>query len=135
MWLPRNPIPAAQTKQSTRLRRSSWTAAILVAAGLALTACSAAGPGLRSAGTGVRSSGSGVKSNTPRGFLDTAKVQHAIVDSALAQRGRHVRVTCPTGVQQKQGVVFYCTAYYGHSSTPFAVTELDGRGDVHYVAR
>jgi hypothetical protein len=43
-------------------------------------------------------------------------------------------VTCPTGVQQKKGVAFSCTAYYGHSSTPFAVTQLDGAGDVHYAA-
>ena len=135
MWLPRNPIQAAHSNLSPRGRRSSSAVGILVAAGLALTACRAVGPGLRSAGTGVQSPGSGVKSATSRGLLDTAKVEDAIVDSALTERGRHVRVTCPTGVQQKMGVVFYCTAYYGHSSTPFAVTELDSTGDVHYAAR
>jgi hypothetical protein len=48
-----------------------------------------------------------------------------------------VHVTCPPSVQQKKGLVFYCTAFYGHgvSRTPFVVTEMNGSGDVHYVAR
>jgi hypothetical protein len=33
------------------------------------------------------------------------------------------------------GFVFSCTAIVGHLSTQFVVTELDGSGDVHYVAR
>jgi hypothetical protein len=135
MWLPRNSTPSTRPKLSTRLRRYSSAAGILVVASLALTACGSAGSGAASSGSPARSAGSPVSLNTSHGVLNTARVQLAIENSALAQRGRHVRVTCPTGVKQTKGVVFYCTAYYGHSSTPFAVTELDAAGNVHYAAR
>jgi predicted small secreted protein len=135
MWLPRNSTPSTHSKLSTRLRRSSSAAGILVAASVALTACASTGAGAGSSGSPARSAGSPVSLNTSHSVLNTAKIQLAIENSALAQRGRHVRVTCPTGVKQAKGVVFSCTAYYGHSSTPFAVTELDALGNVHYAAR
>jgi hypothetical protein len=68
-------------------------------------------------------------------LLNTAKIERAIEQSSLAQRGKTVRVSCPTKVQQKKGLVFYCTAAYQASRTPFMVTELNAVGDVHYVAR
>jgi hypothetical protein len=87
----------------------------LVAASLALGACgsSAAAPAI----------------------LNTEKIERAIEHSSLTQRGKHAQVSCPSGVHQKQGVVFSCTAVVGRGSTRFIVTELDGSGHVHYAAR
>lgn len=67
--------------------------------------------------------------------LNTASIERAIEQSSLAQRGIHAEVNCPSGVQQKQGLVFACVAVVDRNATRFVVTELDGRGDVHYAAR
>jgi hypothetical protein len=74
-------------------------------------------------------------SERPPTILDTEKVEHAIEQSTLAQRGAHVRASCPAGVQQEQGLVFSCTAVARGHSTRFVVTELNGSGRVHYEAR
>ena len=68
-------------------------------------------------------------------ILNTEKVERAIEHSSLAQRGKHAQVSCPSGVHQKKGLVFSCTAVVGRGSTRFVVTELDGSGHVHYEAR
>jgi hypothetical protein len=68
-------------------------------------------------------------------ILNTEKVERAIERSSLAQRGRQVQVSCPSGVHQKKGLVFSCTAVAGRGSTQFVVTELDSLGHVHYEAR
>jgi hypothetical protein len=68
-------------------------------------------------------------------ILNTEKIERAIQRSAMAQRSEHAIVSCPSGVHQKQGVTFSCTATVGRSSTQFVVTQLDGSGDVHYAAR
>ena len=91
----------------------SLAAGVVVAVSLALTACG--------------SSGSAT-------ILDTEKVERAIERSSLAQRGKHAQVSCPSGVHQKKGLVFDCTAVVGRGSTRFVVTELDGFGHVHYEA-
>jgi hypothetical protein len=91
----------------------SLAAGAVVAVSLALTACG--------------SSGSAV-------ILDTEKVERAIERSSLAQRGKHAQVSCPSGVHQKKGLAFDCTAVVGRGSTRFVVTELDGSGHVHYEA-
>jgi hypothetical protein len=67
-------------------------------------------------------------------ILNTEKIERAIEHSSLVQRGAHARVSCPSGVHQKKGLVFSCTAVVGRGSTRFRVTELDGSGHVHYVA-
>ena len=89
-------------------------AGALVAASLALSACGSSG--------------------SPT-LLNTEKVERAIERSSLAQRGAHPRVSCPSGVRQKRGLVFSCTAVVKHTSTRFTVTELDGSGHVSYEAR
>jgi hypothetical protein len=86
----------------------------LVAAGLAATGCGGAG--------------------APT-ILNTEKVERAIEQSSLAQRGEHARVSCPSGVHQKKGLTFACTAVVGSATTQFAVTQQDGSGRVHYEAR
>jgi hypothetical protein len=92
----------------------SLVAGALVASSLAVTACGSSG--------------------SPT-ILNTEKVERAIEHSSLAQRGAHAHVSCPSGVHQKEGLVFSCTAVVKHASTRFVVTELDGSGHVRYVAR
>jgi hypothetical protein len=103
----------ATMKPSRRCGRSV-AAGVAVAASLAVTAC-----------------GSSVSPT----ILNTEKVERAIEDSSLAQRGKHAQVSCPSGVHQKKGLVFHCTAVVQRDSTRFVVTQLDGSGRVHYVAR
>jgi hypothetical protein len=68
-------------------------------------------------------------------MLDTEKIEGAIEQSSLAQRGARVQVNCPRDVRQQKGLVFSCVALLGHSSTRFVVTEMDSSGHVRYVAR
>ncbi|MEA2450592.1 MAG: hypothetical protein QOG63_2524 [Thermoleophilaceae bacterium] len=68
-------------------------------------------------------------------ILNTERVERAIESSSLAQRGQHVQVSCPAGVHQTKGLVFYCTAASGPRSTRFTVTQLDWAGQVHFEAR
>ena len=68
-------------------------------------------------------------------ILNTEKIERAIEQSSLAQRGVHAQVSCPTGVHQQRGLVFTCTATAGRDRTPFVVTEVNGSGQVHYQAR
>jgi hypothetical protein len=89
-------------------------AGVLVAASVAVGACG-------SSGTAT--------------ILNTEAVERAIEHSSLAQRGQRAGVSCPSGVHQKKGVVFSCTAVVGRDTTRFVVTELDGSGQVRYQAR
>jgi hypothetical protein len=77
------------------------------------------------------------KSATPTDviILNTEKVERAIEKSSLDQRGTRAQVSCPSGVHQKQGLKFSCTAVVKSDSTRFEVTQLDGAGRVHYEAR
>ena len=119
--------PLSSSKSSTRssvsaerhVRRGRWlgrplVAGVLVGASLAVAACGSSG------------------STT---ILYTEKIERAIGHSSLAQRGKHAQVSCPSGVHQKKGLVFSCTAVVGRHTTRFVVTELDGSGHVHYEAR
>jgi len=105
--------PARPAAPSRSLGRS-LLAGVPVAASLAVTACGSSG--------------------SPT-ILNTEKVERAIEHSSLAQRGKHAQVTCPSGVHQKKGLVFSCTAVVKRGSTRFVVTELDGSGHVRYEAR
>jgi hypothetical protein len=72
---------------------------------------------------------------TPLRVLDSAKVERAIDASILRQR--HVRATasCPREVLQQGGVGFRCVVVTRPATSrhEFAVTELDGAGNVRYV--
>jgi hypothetical protein len=105
--------PDAHPGRSAR----SAAAAVVLAAGLTLTACG----------------GSSTSPAAPT-ILNTEKIERAIEHSALVQRNERAAVSCPSGVHQKQGIVFSCTALVGRTSTQFIVTELNGSGDVHYAA-
>ena len=67
--------------------------------------------------------------------LNTEKVERAIEQSALVQRGQRAHVSCPPGVRQKKRLAFACTAVAGRSTTRFDVTQLSGSGQVRYEAR
>lgn len=71
----------------------------------------------------------------PPTILDTEKVERAIEQSISVQRGKSARVSCPSGVHQKKGLEFACTAVVQRVSTPFVVTQRDDAGQVHYEAR
>ena len=68
-------------------------------------------------------------------ILNTEKVERAIEKSSLNQRGQNARVSCPSGVHQKKGLEFSCTAVVKGVETRFAIAQLDGAGRVHYEAR
>ncbi len=74
-------------------------------------------------------------SNDAPTILNTEKVERAIERSSFAQRNKRVHVSCPSGVHQKKGLVFACTASSSKGSTRFTVTEVDGAGRVHYEAQ
>lgn len=74
-------------------------------------------------------------SSEPPTILNTEKIERAIEQSSLAQRGQRPRVSCPSGVHQKKGLAFSCTALVKGASTRFAVTQLDGSGQVRYEGR
>lgn len=66
--------------------------------------------------------------------LNTEKIERAIAQSSLAQRGQHARVSCPSAVPQMKGLKFSCRAVVGSVSTRFVVVEQDGSGHVRYEA-
>jgi hypothetical protein len=100
-----------------RRRARPLVAGLLCAASLTLSACGSSGS---------------APASVP--ILDTEKVERAIERSSLDQRGKHVQVSCPSGVHQRMGSVFSCTVIKGGSAR-FVVTQLDGSGHVRYEAR
>lgn len=67
--------------------------------------------------------------------LNSGKIERAIAQSSLAQRGQRAQVSCPSAVPEKEGLRFSCTAVVGSVSTRFLVVEQDGSGHVRYEAR
>ena len=68
-------------------------------------------------------------------ILNTEKVERAIERSVSVQRGKSARVSCPSGVHQKKGLTFSCTATVKRVNTRFVVTQQNGAGRVRYAAR
>jgi uncharacterized protein DUF4333 len=99
----------------SRAGRGICTVAVTVATGLAIGGCSL-----------------GASASAPK-VLNTVRIERAIEQATLTQRDKRVNVSCPSGVIQKKGVVFTCTAVYKGGGGQFVVTELDGAGSVHYV--
>jgi hypothetical protein len=91
----------------------TWVLALVAGSGLVLGAC-----------------GSSESTTT----LNTEKIERAIAQSSLAQRGQHARVSCPSAVPQAKGLKFSCRAVVGSVSTRFVVVEQDGSGHVYYEA-
>ena len=91
----------------------SLVVGVLVATSLAITACGSSDPTI---------------------ILNTEKIERSIEQSSLAQRGADAEVSCPSGVHQKKGLAFSCTAVVGRTTTRFVVTQRDESGHVHYEA-
>lgn len=112
--------PGTTESRQPRALTSGWLgrwclAGVLLVGGFAVTGC-------------------GSSSESPT-ILNTEKVERAIERSSLEQRGKQAQVSCPSGVHQKEGLVFFCTAVVKRRSTRFVVTQTDGAGQVHYEAR
>lgn len=111
-----HPAPVARTQPrspSGRWTGRSLVAGALVAASLALAACGS--------------------SEAPT-ILNTQKVESAIEQSILSQRDQQADVSCPSGVHQKEDLVFSCVASVSSGDTRFVVTQTDGSGHVRYEA-
>ena len=67
-------------------------------------------------------------------ILDTEKVERAIERSSQEQRSTSPRVSCPSGVHQREGLVCRCDAVHRGETTRFVVTQLDAEGRVQYEA-
>jgi hypothetical protein len=65
-------------------------------------------------------------------ILDTERIERAIEKRVLDTRHLRTDVSCPSGVQQKKGRVFRCTAAYAGGTTTFEVRQDDDKGSVHY---
>lgn len=83
----------------------------------------------------LATAGCGGKGDDNPTILNTEKVERAIERSVALQRGKTAHVSCPSGVHQKKGLVFKCSAVVKRQSTPFVVTQQDGAGRVRYEAR
>jgi hypothetical protein len=97
--------PNATSERRARPRRwlgRSLVAGVLVAALLAAATLAV---------------GAGGPSTVPT-ILNTEKIERAIEQSSLAQRGAHAQVSCPSGVHLKKGLVFSCTAVVERGGMP-----------------
>ena len=65
-------------------------------------------------------------------ILDTERIERAIEKRVLDTRHLRTTVSCPSGVPQKKGRVFRCTAAYSGGRTTFEVRQDDDKGSVHY---
>ncbi len=114
--MPSRHDPNLSPGAETPARAARWLRHVLIAC--ALASLTATGCGSSEATT----------------ILDTQRVERAIEHSVLGQRGQRAQVSCPSGVHQKKGLIFSCTALVGSAKTRFVVTELDGAGHVRYEA-
>ena len=136
-----NTTTADGSPPPARWRRRSLVLGALVAAALVIGALAMTAGGSPGAPT----------------ILSTEKVELAIEQSSLNQRGEYVQVSCPAGVHQRKGLEFSCTAVFARGATPcctrvaargkrccptltansttrFVVSQLDDAGHVHYEA-
>jgi hypothetical protein len=123
---PNATVPPRHRAIASRRFGGSLATGVLIAATFTLSACGSSGTP-----TGAKSSGAPASLT----ILNTEKVERAIEQSSLTQRGKRPQVSCPSGVHQQKGLVFTCTAVVKRDSTRFLVTQLDGSGQVHYEAR
>ena len=116
MHLTRPPNTHSPSTPSRR-RGRTLAAGLICATSVALSACG------------------GTEEAKPVTILNTEKIELAIERSSQAERGQHAHVSCPSGVHQKKGLAFSCTAVVKGKSTKFAIAQLDGSGRVRYEAR
>ena len=64
--------------------------------------------------------------------IDVSKVERAIAQSILKERGLTTLVACPSNEPLSSGTVFTCTAKLDVGLYPVTVTEVGGDGEVRY---
>jgi hypothetical protein len=64
--------------------------------------------------------------------LDSPKVERAIANSILHERGLDTAVACPPKVLQQAGHVFTCTARLDVGTYPVTATEIGDSGQVRF---
>ena len=98
--------------QKTRRRAGSLVLGLVVATSLFVTAC-----------------------GSSPATLNAEKVERAIEQSILAQRGKSTRVSCPSAIEQRKGLEFACRATVGGQRASVTVIQTDESGGIHYEAR
>jgi hypothetical protein len=68
-------------------------------------------------------------------YLNGLTVERSIAQSFLAQRDVYTRVFCPSRIPQQKGHLFQCNARFDVGSYTIPVTEVDGKGHVHWSTR
>lgn len=72
-------------------------------------------------------------SSAPLLVLDVDRVKEAIGLQIRKKLGLAARVSCPSPVLQRTGIVFKCAATTKRGTTSFTVTEINGYGRVTFV--
>jgi hypothetical protein len=80
----------------------------------------------------VSACGSSAPSGSSTRTLDSAKVERAIANSILHERGLDTLVACPSKVVQQAGHTFTCTAHLDVGAYPVTATEVGDRGKVRF---
>lgn len=112
----------------SQYRRLAQVMAIFVL-GLASCLVSSCGDSTRSRSTTVALSGS-------TKFLNTGRVEEAIDESVLDQRGLQAHAFCPSRVPQAVGQTFTCIAYAPKvHPAAFNVVQIDSSGHVRYSSK
>lgn len=68
-------------------------------------------------------------------YINNATVEHSIAADFLTQRQVSTQVSCPAHVPERKGKVFQCTAAFEVGSYSVPVTQVDGKGHVHWSTR
>jgi len=64
--------------------------------------------------------------------LNSVRVERAVANSILSERGLRATVACPANVPQQAGHTFTCQARLDVGTYPVVVTETNGSGHVRY---
>jgi hypothetical protein len=104
----RSPV-AERARSRARKGRRAMLAAALIPTAAGIAACGASTP-----------------------TLSSFRVERAIANSILSERGVYVQVACPAKVPQRARQSFTCAAHLGAGVYPVRVTETDDAGHVRY---
>jgi hypothetical protein len=86
---------------------------------------------------GLSACGSGQTSiSNNQHYLNTSRIELAIEQSILSQRGLHAHAYCPSEIPQIKDQRFTCIAYAARlTPTIFKVAQVDAQGHVQYAAK
>jgi hypothetical protein len=113
----------------SQYRRRTAQAMAVLALGLATCLVTSCGASTKSRSTALALSGS-------TKFLNTHRVELAIDQSVLEQRGLQAHAFCPSRVPQVTGQTFTCIAYAPKvNPATFNVVQIDSSGHVRYSSK